>query len=123
MTEAGLEQIFLRGSVAAGRFARDEPLGFQGRHPQIKDEVLAGKSIDAVLEMLDPFQECRALSGRNTSGLMGEVGSHIAVGENNLAVVQSGFQFRLGFKAVAGVKEGSEVGIDTFERAKITVQE
>jgi len=42
--------------------------------------------------------------------LVSEVGSDVPVHKNNLAVVQGGFKFRLGFKAVAGIQQGSEVG-------------
>ncbi len=60
---------------------------------------------------------------RDASGLVGEIGAHVAIGENNLAVVQCGFEFRLGFKAIAGIEQGSEVGIDPFQRTKIAIQE
>ena len=54
---------------------------------------------------------------------MSKVGADIAVHKNNLAVVQSGFEFRLGFEAVAGIEQRSELRIDAFERAEIAVEE
>ena len=54
---------------------------------------------------------------------MSKVGADIAVHKNNLAVVQGGFEFRLGFEAVAGIEHGREVRVDTFERAEIAVEE
>jgi hypothetical protein len=56
-------------------------------------------------------------------GLVCEVGADVAVHKHNLAVVQGGFEFRLGFKAVAGIEQGGKVRIDAFQRAKIAVQE
>ena len=53
---------------------------------------------------------------------MSKVGADIAVHQNNLAVVQGGFEFRLGFEAVAGIEHGSEVRVHTFERAEVAVE-
>jgi hypothetical protein len=73
--------------------------------------------------MLDPLQEGGPFCGGNAGGLMSEVGADVAVGKNNLAVVQRGFEFRLGFETVAGVEQGREMRIDAFERAEVTVEE
>ena len=54
---------------------------------------------------------------------MSKVGADIAVHKNNLAVVQSGFEFRLGFEAVPGIEQGCEVRVKTFKRAEIAVEE
>src|SRR5260370_39193956 len=77
VAETGLLQVFLRRSVPASRFARDQPLGFQGWNAQVKDEALAREAVNGVLEMLDPFQECGTLRGRDASGLVGEIGGHV----------------------------------------------
>src|SRR5258708_13222830 len=66
VAEAGLEQVFLRGGVAACRFARDEPLSFQGRHAPVKDEAVAREAADAVLALLAPFQKSRTLRSMTT---------------------------------------------------------
>src|SRR5205823_13158230 len=55
-------------------------------------------------------------------GLMRQIRSDVAVQQNNLAVVQRRFQFRLGFVAIAGVEQGGKVRIDGFQRAKVTIQ-
>src|SRR6266436_7962373 len=57
VTKTGLKQIFLGGGVATRRFAFDQPLGFLRGHAKVEDQAFAGKAVDAVLEMLDPFQE------------------------------------------------------------------
>ena len=123
VAKTGFEEIFARGGVAAGGFAFDEPLGFLRGNAQVEDETFAGKAVNGVLEMLDPLEEFRALGGGDASGLMSEVGADIAVHQNNLAVVQGGFELRFGFEAVAGVEQSGEVGIDAFERAEIAIQE
>ncbi len=39
-----------------------------------------------------------------------------------MAVVQGGFEFRLGFEAVAGIEQRREVRVNAFERAEIAIQ-
>src|SRR5215467_4527212 len=73
--------------------------------------------------MLDPAAECHLLIRRNAGGLVREIRTDIAIHENNLAIVQRGFQVRLGFEAIAGVEEGSEVRIQGIQGAIIAVQE
>jgi len=57
------EQILGRGSVAAGGFAFDQALRFLRRNAKVEDEAFAWKAVDAVLEMLDPFQESERFAG------------------------------------------------------------
>jgi len=121
--KTGFEQIFLGGGVAARRFAFNEPLRFLRGNPKVEDEAFAGKAVDAVLEMLDPLQKFGALGRGDARGLVSEVGTDVAVHQNNLAVVQGGFQSRLGFEAVTGIEQGSEVGVDSFERAEVAIEE
>src|SRR5260370_40561522 len=116
MAKTGLEQVFLGGSVTARRFAFDQPLCFSRRYAEVEDEIFTGKAVDAVLEMLDPGQELGTLRRRDTSGLMGEVGTDVAVHQNNLAFVQGGFDFRLGFEAVPGINQPAEVPLTTLKR-------
>ena len=54
---------------------------------------------------------------------MRQVRRDIAVRENNLAVVQRRFQFRLGLVTVTGIQERRKVRIHGFERAEFAVQE
>ena len=57
--------------------------------------------------MLDPGDESSdASAAGDARGLMGEIGADVAVGEDNLALVQGGFEFGLGFEAIAGVEQG-----------------
>jgi hypothetical protein len=90
-------------------------------HTKIEDEIFARKAVDAVFEVLDPLQKIGAFLWRNARGLVREVGADVAVYKNNLAVVQSGFEFKLGFEAVAGVEHGGEMRVDLFKRAQIAV--
>ena len=53
---------------------------------------------------------------------MRQIRRDVTVGENNLAVVQRGFQSRLGLVTVAGIKERCEVRIHAFEGAELAVQ-
>ena len=101
----------------------DELLRFERRHAKIHDKIFARKAINSVFKVLNPIEKCGALFGRNAGGLMGEIRSDVAISENDLAVVQSGFEFRLGFEAVAGVEHGSEVRVDGLERAKFAIEE
>ena len=59
----------------------------------------------------------------DAGGLMGQIRADVAVGEDDFALVQGGFEAELGFEAIAGVKQGAEVRVDGFERAKIAVEE
>src|SRR5713226_6330814 len=88
VTKAGLEQIFLGRGVGARRLALDQPLRFSRRHAKVEDETFAGKAVNAVLEMLDPFQKSGTLLRGDTSGLVSEDGTDVAVHKNNLAAVQ-----------------------------------
>ena len=123
VAQAGFEQVFLRGSVAASGFLRDEFLGLARRNTQIQNQVFARKPVNPVFEMLDPFEKRGALVGGDAGGLMGEIRSDVTVGENSLAVAEGGFEFRLGFEAIAGVEQCGEMRVDGFERAEVAVQE
>jgi len=102
--KTGFEQIFLGARVAAGGFAFDQLLRRLRGHAKVKDEIFARKAVDAIFEVLDPFQECGAPLRRNAGGLVSEVGADVTVHKNNLAVVESGLEFRFGFEAVASVE-------------------
>lgn len=73
--------------------------------------------------MLDPGDERFAFGSRRARGLMCKIGAYIAVGENDLALLECGFQLRLGFETIAGVKQRREVRIDGFERTEMAVEE
>jgi hypothetical protein len=103
MAQAGLQYIFLRGSVSARGLARNEPLGFLGRNAKVKNQILPWEAVDFVFEVLDPFEKLGALRGRDTRGLMRQIGSDVAVDEDNLTAVQRGFQLKSGFETVAGI--------------------
>jgi len=93
VTQAGFEQIFLRGGVTARRFTSDEALRFLRRDAKVEDEIFAGKAVDFVFEVLDPFQEFGALRWRDAGGLVRQIGADVAVDKNNLAAVERGLQF------------------------------
>ena len=92
MPEAGLLNILFYRGVGAGGFAGDEFLRLARRNAKIEDQRFARQIVNVVFEMLDPRDECRALSRRHARRLVGEVRSDIAVGENDYALVQSSFQ-------------------------------
>ncbi len=62
-------------------------------------------------------------AGAGACGLMSQIRADIAIGENDFALVQRGFQAEFGFEAIAGIEQGAEVRVDGFERAKIAVEE
>ena len=73
--------------------------------------------------MLDPGHEFGALFRGGPRDLVREVGGDVAVGEDDFALVQGGFEAEFGFEAIAGIEERAEVRINGFERAKIAVEE
>ena len=123
VAQAGFQQILLRRSVTARGFLRDEFLGFASGNAQVQDEVFAGQAVNSIFEVLNPFEKRGAPAGSDAGGLMGEVRSDVAIGENNLAVAEGGFEFSLGFEAVAGVEQSREMWVDGFQCAKIAVEE
>jgi len=122
VAEAGFLQVFLSGGITPGSLERDQALSLVRGHTEIEDEVFARQAIDVVFEMLDPGEEFGTLCRRNARGLVRQVGADVAVNNDNLAVVQRGFQLELGFETVAGIEQGREMGVDAFERAEISVQ-
>src|SRR5215469_15921845 len=122
MPQTCLLQIFLRGRVTALRFLRHQPLCLDGRHAQIKDEVFVRKTINSVFQVLDPLHERGAPFRPHTRGLMRQIRRDITVRENNLALVQRGFQSRLGLVTIPGIKERRKVRIHALEGAEFAVQ-
>jgi len=55
--------------------------------------------------------------------LMGEIGSDVAIGEDDFVLVEGEFEAGFGFEAIAGVEESAEVRVDGFEIAEIAVEE
>jgi hypothetical protein len=53
---------------------------------------------------------------------MGEVRANIAIGENNFARRQSGFELGFCFKAVTCIEQGGEMRIDLFKGAEFAVE-
>lgn len=123
MAETGLLQVLLHGCVGAGGLAGDEFLGLTWGDTEIEDECFAGEAINVVFEMLDPVDESGAILGRNASRLMGQIRSDVAVSEDDLALVQGAFEMGLGFEAIAGVEQGAEMRINSFEGAEIAIEE
>src|SRR5713101_162871 len=57
MAQARFEQILLHRSIAAGRLAGDQGLGFARRQPQVDDEGFARQFVNVVFEVFDPREE------------------------------------------------------------------
>lgn len=72
--------------------------------------------------MLDPAHEFCAFFGGGAGHLMGKVGADVAVDEDDLSFIESGFDAGLGFKAIAGVKHRGEARIESLQRAEVAVQ-
>src|SRR5882724_7632709 len=73
--------------------------------------------------MLDPGEKFTALAGRRARCLVREIGSDVAVGEDDLAGLESGLEFGLGLEAVTGVEQGGEVRINGLEGAEFAIEE
>src|SRR6266481_2441945 len=100
MAQAGFQKILLGVGIAALRFERDQFLGFHGGNAQIQDEILAGKVVDVVLEVLDPAPKILALFGSYPRGLMGEIGANVTVDQNDFAFIQGRVYFGFGLEAI-----------------------
>jgi pyridoxal phosphate enzyme (YggS family) len=120
--EVGLQDVLLSRRVRAGGLCGDEPLCFGRGHAQVEDQVLPRKPVDVVFEVLDPGLELVAFLRRHACGLVGEVGSDVAVGKDDFACFEGEGKARLGFEAITRVKKSGEMRIDTLEVAKIPIQ-
>ena len=123
VAKAGFQNILFVFGVAAGGFARDEFLRLARRDSEVEHQRFARQIINVVFQMLDPGNEALAVCGRDEGSLMGEIRADVAVGEDDFALVQGGFEAEFGFEAIAGIEERAEVRINGFERAKIAVEE
>src|SRR5208282_817162 len=123
MAKAGFLQILLDLCIATGGFARHELLRLYGRNTEIEYERFSRKIVDVVFQMLDPLDESGAVRGGYPRGLVSKIRTDITIGQNDFALVQSRFQAKLSFEAVARVEQGAEVRVHRFERAEVAVQE
>lgn len=73
MAKAGLLNILFNRGVGTGGFAGDKFLGLARRNSKVENQRFAREIVNAVFELLDPSDECQAISGRHTRRLMGEV--------------------------------------------------
>jgi hypothetical protein len=85
VAEAGFLKILLDLGVAAGGFARDELLGLAGRDTEIEHHGFSREIVDVVFQMFDPGDESRTIGGRRAGGLMSEIRTDVAVGEDDFA--------------------------------------
>lgn len=122
VTDAGFLNVLFVLRVNASGFARDEFLGLARRDAEIEDKRFVRKIVNVVFEMLDPVDEGGASGFGDASGLMGEIGADVAVGEYDFSGVESGVEAEFGFEAITGVKERAEMRVNGFERAKIAVE-
>ncbi len=123
MVEARFQKILLYFCVTAGGLTSNELLGLAGWDSQIEHQRFAGEIVYVVFQMFDPVDESRTIFGAYARGLVREIRADVAVDEDDLALVQGGFQAELRFEAVACVQQGAEVRVYGFERAKIAVEE
>lgn len=86
VAEAGFLDVFFFAGVRTRGLAADENLSLVRRNAKIENEGFAGKLVDAVFEMFDPGDESVALRGRNTSSLVSEIRTDVAIGEDDLAL-------------------------------------
>src|SRR5580693_8695541 len=116
MAQAGFLQVLLRSRVVTSGLQRDQPLRLVRRHAEIQDKALTGEAVDLVFQVLDPSEKFGTLRGGNASGLMSQIRTDVTVDEDDLAAVQRGFQFELGFETITGIKESRKVRVDRFQR-------
>src|SRR5690242_18452930 len=89
---------------------------------QVDDQVLDRKTVDAVLDMLEPGQKIVALLGRYAFRLMREIGGNVAVGEDDFTRAQGRLDFAFGFEAVAGIQQSGKMRVHRFQRTKLSVE-
>src|SRR5882724_316521 len=73
--------------------------------------------------MLDPGEKFGALLGWSPGRLVRQIGSDVAVGEDDSAGLESGLEFGLGLKAITGVEQRREMRVDGFERSHFAIEE
>src|SRR5258708_17798288 len=122
MAQAGFQKILFCAGIAALRFERDQFLGLERRNAQVQDEVFSWKVVDVVLEVLDPSSKVVALFWCDARGLMGQIGADVAVDQNDFAFVEGCLDLWLGLEAIAGIEQGSEMWIHSFERAQLAIE-
>src|SRR5271169_1389384 len=85
------------------------------RNTQVENEVLAGKAVDGILQMLNPTEKLRAFFRVGASDLVSQIGSHVAVHQDDVTRVQSRFDSRFGFKAVSRVEQRGKVRVNCWQ--------
>lgn len=123
MAKAGFQDVALVGGVGAGGLAGDEILRFTRRKLEIKNESFAGQIVNVVFEMLDPCHKCGTTVGGRPRGLVGEIRTDVAIGENDFAIVECFFEARLGLETIAGVEQRGEMRVDGFEGPEVAIEE
>jgi len=79
VAEAGFQKILFVLGVAPGGFAGHKFLRLAGWNLKIEHQRFSRETIDVVFEMLDPFDEGRAVRSADPRGLVGEIRTDIAV--------------------------------------------
>src|ERR1700730_16889664 len=103
MLQAGFEKIAFGARVAARRFLLHEFLCFARRHAQVHNDVLARQFVNVVFQVLNPLAELRTPFKCSSGGLMREIGTDVAVDENDFAFGQGCFEPGFSLEAVACV--------------------
>ncbi len=122
MREAGFLEVAARARRIVSGAAAGELLGLCRREAKINDEILEGQAIDAIFEVAKPGEEAAALAMGDTSGLVGEIGGDVAVGEKDFAGGEGAFEQGFALEAVTGVEQGGEVGVNLVDLAEAAAE-
>src|SRR5262245_10178252 len=90
------------------------------RYAKIEHEIFFGQAVDAIFEVFDPCAEVSTPLRRRARHLMSKVGRNVAIGENNVARIESGDDRASVLEAVAGIQQGGEVRV--MVRPEIAVE-
>ena len=123
MADAGLKDVVSGIRVGAGGLLGNERLCLLRSYAEVKHQILFGEAVDPVLEVLDPRTELSTLFGGTTSCLVRKVGADVAIGEDDLAAVESSDDGTFVLEAVAGVEQGSEVRVNRVYGTEVTIEE
>lgn len=119
----GFMHVGFGGGVFAGRFAVDEGRGSFRCGIQEQDQIRARQAEDFVLHLLDPLFRFRPRRLGSFDQLMGQIGGHIAIANNDFALGQCLAQQLAAFKPIARIEQRSEKGMDLLQRSEAAVQE
>src|SRR4029077_12066037 len=95
VSDISFEDVAVQFCVVAGALLSNHTMRLGRGGAQVEDEILDRQRIDAIFELLQPFEELGAFCWRNECGLMRQIRADGADGEDMEAWRKAYFRFML----------------------------